>query len=366
MKILYAGTLRPEATVMHRLWALERLGHTVIPFNVEAYAERSVLLRKLSFRLSAGLGIERLNRDLLRIAEAERPDLFWGDKMLSLRSATLAQLGAMGIMRISYLIDNPFGARRDPGWRLFLKNVPFYDLHVVQRDRNIVDYRAHGARDVVKIQTAYEPTLHFPPPEEWSDLERTRQVSFIGTPYDDRAALLARLWREQKCEINVNGSSRAWRRALDRETYAALWKTNELYGTAYREAIWRSKINLSFLTQSNQDEFAHKSFEIAGCGGFLLAERSEGHRLRFVEGEEAVFFSGFDELAAKIRRYLPDEAARSRIAAAGRARAVRSGYDNDRQMGLILARVEELVASSRTERLAVGSAEASRSVGASG
>ena len=361
MKILYAGTLNPHATVMHRLWALERLGHTVIPFNVEAYAERNPLLRKLAFRLHTGQGIDRLNRDLLRIAREERPDLFWGDKMLWLRPSTLDELRAMGFVLVSYLIDNPFGARRDPGWRLFLKNIPHYDLHVVQRDRNLADYRAHGARNVVKIQTAYEPTLHFPPPHDWSDAERTREVSFIGTPYDDRAAVLTRLAREQRFEISINGGSRAWRRALDREAYSALWKTNELYGAAYREAIWRSKINLSFLTHSNHDEFAHKSFEIAGCGGFLLAERSAGHRLRFIEDEEAVFFSGFDELVAKLRLYLPDEAARSRIAAAGRARAVRDGYGNDHQIKLVLDRVDAM--SSRLKEAAVGSDKPADAIG---
>ncbi len=98
-------------------------------------------------------------------------------------------------------------------------------------------------------------------------------------------------------------------------------------------------VNLSFLTHSNQDEFVHKSFEIAGCGGFLLAERSEGHLQRFKEDEEAVFFSTFDELAAKIRRYLPDESARDRIAKAGNLRAARDGYHNDRQVQLIVERV---------------------------
>ena len=93
-------------------------------------------------------------------------------------------------------------------------------------------------------------------------------------------------------------------------------------------------------THSNQDEFVHKSFEIAGCGGFLLAERSEGHLQRFKEDEEAVFFSTFDELAAKIRRYLPDEAARDRIAKAGNLRAARDGYHNDRQVQLIIERAE--------------------------
>ena len=116
-----------------------------------------------------------------------------------------------------------------------------------------------------------------------------------------------------------------------------------MYNEQYRSAIWRSKINLSFLTHSNADEFAHKSFEIAACGGFLMAERSPGHAHRFVEDEEAVFFHGYDELIAKVKRYLPDEAARNRIAMAGQQRAWTSGYDNDTQVRRILERVAPLI-----------------------
>ena len=68
----------------------------------------------------------------------------------------------MGVKTVSYMIDNAFGPRRDPGWRLYMKDIPHFDLHVVQRDKNIADYMERGARDVIKIQTAYEPTIHFP------------------------------------------------------------------------------------------------------------------------------------------------------------------------------------------------------------
>jgi hypothetical protein len=343
LKILYAGTLTENDTALHRLWALERLGHTVVPLPVAGYEAKSPLLRKILFRLSAGPGVDRLNADVLRMAEEERPDLFWADKMLWIRPSTLKKLRAMGIATVSYMIDNPFGPRRDPGWRLYMKDIPFYDLHVVQRDKNIADYKERGARDVIKIQTAYEPTLNFPPPAGWSDKDCDREVSFIGTPYDDRAKTLTRLWGEDGFAVTVSGNERQWRRALDAEAFAGIFRHGELYRDAYREGIWRSKINLSFLTHSNQDEFVHKSFEIAGCGGFLMAERSEGHLQRFVEGEEAVFFSGYEELVAKIRRYLPDEAARRRIAAAGRARAERDGYHNDRQVGLVLERVAGMI-----------------------
>jgi spore maturation protein CgeB len=286
--------------------------------------------------------VRRLNRDVLAAAERERPEVFWADKLLGLRPETLVRLREMGIATVSYMIDNAFGPRRDPGWRLYMKDIPYFDLHVVQRDSNIADYKARGARDVIKIQTAYEPTIHFPPPAGWSDAQRTRDVSFIGTAYDDRPEFLTRLWRECGMSVAISGSA-VWRGRLDAEAAAAIYTGSELYGAAYREAVWRSKINLSFLTHSNHDEFAHKSFEIAACGGFLLAERSEGHAERFEEDKEAVFFAGFEECAAKIRRYLPDEAARARIAAAGRERAVRSGYSNDVQMALVVERLRGIL-----------------------
>lgn len=343
MKILYAAGLSPNDSSLYRLWALERLGHTVIPFNSYSYESKNPYLRKIVHRLTAGPAVTRLNRDLLQIARSEKPDLLWTDKLLWMRPDTLDQFRALGIVTVSYMIDNPFGPRQDPGWRLYMKDIPHYDLHVVQRDKNIADYRAHGAREVIKIQTAYEPTIHYPPPPGWTDSNRNRDVSFIGTPYDDRAATLTRLSTLGEFDVAISGNERSWRRALIPEAFTRLYREGELYQQQYREAIWRSKINLSFITRSNQDEFVHKSFEIAGCGGFLLAERSDGHLQRFREDEEAVFFSGWDELLAKIRHYLPDVAARKRIAAAGHARAQRDGYHNDHQVSLIVDRARQLL-----------------------
>ncbi|SFS15696.1 Glycosyl transferases group 1 [Granulicella pectinivorans] len=343
MKILYCGNISKNDTALHRLWALERLGHTVIPLNAIDFRPSSAFLWKVTYRFPVGPNVTRLNETILRIAREEKPAIFWADKVVWLRPSTLAKLRAMGIVTVSYMIDNAFGPRQDPGWRLYMQCIPFFDLHVVQRTSNIADYKSHGARDVIKIQTAYEPTIQYPPPAGWSDADRDRGVSFIGSPYDDRAQFLTRLWKEFGLPVSVSGTTR-WSAALGPEAAAAIYPVpGELYQDAYREGVWRSKINLSFITHSNLDEFVHKSFEIAGCGGFLLAERSEGHMQRFEEDVEAVFFTGIDECVAKIRKYLPDEEARTRIAAAGHARGVRDGYYNDRQEALIVERAETIL-----------------------
>jgi len=341
VRILYAAQLSANDSAQYRAWALERLGHTVVPVNLFEYVPQNKLVEKLVFRAQMGPWVSRLNQDILQIAEREQPEIFWADKALGVWPETLDKLRAMGVATVSYMIDNAFGPRRDPGWRLYMKAIPHYDLHVVQRDTNIEDYMGRGARDVIKIQTAYEPTIHFAPPEGWSDSQRDRGVSFIGTSYDDRPEFLTRLWREG-LPVVISGDG-MWKERLEPDAAAALYTGGELYGAAYREGIWRSKINLSFITHSNQDEFVHKSFEIAACEGFLLAERSDGHKAKFEEDVEAVFFTGFEECAEKIRRYLPDEAARARIAAAGRTRALRDGYSNDAQVERIVERLRPLV-----------------------
>jgi hypothetical protein len=342
MKVLYAAGEAYGSFALFRRWTLERLGHTIIPFNHETYTVANPLLAKIAFRMAAGPHADRMNRDLLAIAERERPDVFWADKVLLLQPKTLERMRALGIVTVSYMIDNAFGPRRDPGWRMYVKCIPYFDLHVTQRDISMEHYRDRGARDVMKVQTAYEPTIHFASPVPVTDAERDREVSFIGTPYDDRAEILTKL-SEAGLPVIVSGNPRQWSRALTPEAYAKVFRLGELFETEYREAVWHSKINLSFLTKSNQDEYTHKSFEIAGCGGFLLAERCRGHELKFKEDVEAVFFDGLEDLIAKCRRYLPDEAARNRIAAAGHARALADGYSNDAQMALIFARIEQIM-----------------------
>ena len=345
MKILYVSQLEQGCSARARMLALQRMGHEIVPLDTNSYATKNRALGKLSFLLAAGPKVQRLNRDILRLAAQHRPDLLWADKVLQLQPATVLRCRAMGIQTVCYMIDNAFGPRRDSGLRLYKKTIPCFDLHCTQRDVSVDDLKRHGAREVIKIQTAYDPLAHYPPPEDWSDANRDREVSFIGSPYDDRAQFLSRL-SEAGLPVVISGATRAWQRALAPANFARLFREGGLMEDAYRRGIWRSKINLSFLTKSNQDEYAHKSFEIAGCGGFLMVERSEGHLSRFVEDKEAVFFSTVEECIRKIRLYLPDEAARARIARAGRERAQRDGYHNDHQVALILDRLQSLSSKS--------------------
>ena len=349
LRVLFVTSLTPNYYGEYRLRALRRLElEHVGVLDRDKYGTPGIR-GKIEYRLQIGPEVSRFNRDLLAIAKRERIQVAILDKALQLQPTTLRRLQQNGVFCIDFVIDNPFGPRRDPGWRLYRRTISGFDLTGVQRDVNLTDYRSAGARQVVRIQTSFEPTVHYPPQADRCDEKRDRHVSFIGTPYDRRGEFLTRLWRAG-LPLDISGSRRHWQAALPADAFAATFRHGELLGDAYREAIWRSRINLAFVTHSNRDEVAHKSFEITACGGFLLAERTPEHQALFREDEEAVFFTGLDECRAKIERYLSDEPARARIAAAGQKRAWSSGYDNDSVLRRLLTKAAEMLAERSSVR----------------
>ncbi len=103
-----------------------------------------------------------------------------------------------------------------------------------------------------------------------------------------------------------------------------------------------TKINLCFLRKANRDKQTTRSIELPACGGFMMAERTTEHRDLFVEGREAAFFGDDRELIALCRYYLVHDDERERIAQAGLARCVSSGYSNDARMRGMLEQVARL------------------------
>jgi spore maturation protein CgeB len=122
---------------------------------------------------------------------------------------------------------------------------------------------------------------------------------------------------------------------VDLRLYGGFWERDQVlrplargfaYGRDYRLAIGGSKIALSLVRHANRDRHAMRTFEIAACGGFILADRTEEHLEFLEEDREAVFFGGADELLDKVRFYLPREEARRTIAEAGHRRITTGGH----------------------------------------
>jgi spore maturation protein CgeB len=342
LRALYVvAETNPGSASLGRWNALQRMGlDGAWVVRTEEHLPVSSVVDKIRFRTQFGLKVWKLNRFVLDTAVRNKVNVLLADKPLSLTPGTLRRLRQQGVFLIDLFIDNPFGPRKDPGFRLFRKALPEFDLNAVQRKVSIDAFKAHGAKDVVLTLVGFDRDVHFPSPSPVTDNERTRSVSFIGSPYDDRAEWFTSLFKAG-VPLDISGPRGPWEKELAPEVMQAVFKNGPLRGKEYREALWKSKINLCFVTKSNQDEAAQRSYEITACGGFMLAERTPRHLELFKEDEEAVFFSTKEECIAKIQRYLPDEEARNRIAAAGCRRAWSSGYDHDSLMKDLLIKAME-------------------------
>ncbi len=353
-RILYAGTFDSGQTSMYRYRALERLGQRTIPFDLARYSFRWEKLNALRFRFPIGPLVARINADLLAAVAAERPEIVWFDKPIFFTPETIRRVKDLGAQTVSYNQDNPFGPRNDGCWHQFCKINRMLDLHCLLRNADIPRYRDWGL-NYIKIQLSFDPAYHFPPPDSWSDKDRTRGVSYAGYPHEDRARFLIELADTHMLPVVLSGPG--WQKAIRggqrlRLEEAGVLRDRQglLKDGQYREAIWMSKINLAFVTHLNEEDVAHKAFEIAACRGFLLALRTPGHLDSFQEGKEAEFFSSVEECAEKARYYLGHPEEREAIARRGQERAVRSGYDNDTQLARILARLEEMLLAPAAKR----------------
>jgi hypothetical protein len=342
-RILYVGSLDPLGHCFQRLQAFQRLGWQADPFDTDPYVlAGGRIARALRIRLLVGQQVDRLNRDLLAAAQGGHYDWIWLDKVLFLRAQTVRAIAATGARTVHFNPDNPFGTREDPGWRLFVAAIPAYDVHVLPRSINFDEYRSIGARHCILMPYGYDPHTHFPPPAAWGEGDRTIDVGFIGTPFDRRREFFLELWQTHGINVTVRGSH--WERVLTPEEYKGLNAAGPVYGAAYRETIWRTRISIGLVSHGNKDEYTTRSFDIPACGGFLLAERTPGHQAAYVEDLEAAFFADPAECADRIRHYLPLAAERERIMAAGRLRAERSGYSNDGRVKHVIDELDKLAA----------------------
>jgi glycosyltransferase involved in cell wall biosynthesis len=346
MRILYSSPMDLGSTAEHRARAMRRsLCSELIELPYGRYLDRgNALLRRLGNRFQLSPGVSALNAALLECAEATRPDLVWLDKPVHFHAATIRRLAATGHRVVAYMPDDPFGPRRDPVWRLYAEALPHYYAHVVPRAVTQTEYRARGVERVACVPFAFEPTVHFPPQALGLRQPKDFDISFIGTPYDQRVDWIINLKRAlPQLRFGLYGGP-AWDRYNARLAEVGLAGLHPLWNDQYREVIWRSQLSLSFVTRGNRDELSHKAIEAAAAGTAVLVEHSPVHDRVFRDGESALFFDSPAQLPQLVARALADRQASQAIGARGAAAVRAAGLSNDevlreafRQLGMPFA-----------------------------
>jgi spore maturation protein CgeB len=339
--LLYVGDLGAGLTSQDRLDALISLGAEVDSIGPE---RRKGISGKidwlLSSRLQVGRSIRRINEAIAQRLTTRNYDILWLDKGWLIWPATLKAVRTRVSSIVLFNNDNPWGEHESGMWRLHKAIIPLVDEVIVPKYSVIRPYERCGASRVSVADFGFAPERHF---SSDNPITRDQDICFIGTALKDggkirphRTEIVLALGKLLPRRISVYGYG--WKKALrGAEQYFKLI-ADGAWDNQYRQTIWRSKINLSFVTKDNWEESSHRAFEITACGGCLLAERSSRLEQSFKEGEEAMYFSQISECAEVATLLLDNDAVRDRISSAGHRRAVSSGYDNRSRLAEAISR----------------------------
>jgi hypothetical protein len=268
----------------------------------------------------------RANRALLDAAEKHRPQLIWIDKGDWVWASTLKSLRVRGAFMVQHNTDALWPRPRLLWFnRRLLRSTPcWFDVFLTTN----VDDQARIAR--LSVTTSLLTDLGFDDDRfELSPLPSGRReqwanpMIFIGH-YEPRteAGILALI--EAGLPVTVFGHP-PWFASRHRTRLGNHLRPH-LSDEDYVHAIKGAKIGLCFVSEVNYNQTAARSFEIPGCGTFLLAARTPQHLDCYREGKEAEFFGDPRELVQKARYFLEHDHERREIARQGRERCDASGY----------------------------------------
>lgn len=307
MKVVFCADLPGTSSSGHqRLWALEQCHAEVFVLNKQHYKPKlsrwSGHLAKIVRQPRLTLDSTKLEQDLIALCQQVNPDIIWLEWAKEFQPETLKKLKQIGSAPtlISFQDDNPWGDRRGDAWmwKEYFKVIPEFDLHLVKRPADVENLTGYGAQETrIWSHGVYKPVF-YP-----SFTQKKYPVSFIGTCMDGRASLIEFLL-EQGVPLHVFGSHWAKRSNLPSRFPANFHSA--VLGDDYADVIRQSQICLGLVSHSNQDEWTMRTYEVPGCAGLLLAERTQTHHKLFVEGQEAVFFSSPKECLHIIEQLLPN------------------------------------------------------------
>lgn len=344
-KILYAGQLGPEALCLIRCLALEDLEPTVVrfdfsPFHARLYNSLGVwAVRKVLPRLF----LRDFNKAFVRAVQESRPDIVYVDKGILfterslLRARDVRSANGLRPVFLHFHPDDAFGSMIYSG--LYETTLQHYDCHFTPYRWVLEEHVARGARRVESWPFGFYPPIHAPVPAgDAPAADLSVDVAFIGRWERTRAAELEALARHG---VGLGVWGTLWKKLARRSALRRFVRWRSAVGRELAAVASLSKISLGFLSETNRNGHTSRTFEIPACGGFMLAQRSDGQREFFEEGVEMECFGSSEELHDKVAWYLAHEAAREKIRAAGRQRCLRSNYSYHDRFRFVLRVAEE-------------------------
>jgi glycosyltransferase involved in cell wall biosynthesis len=356
MKVIYVGDLQGWNTTYARFKGLKEIEDNVKEFNISSYFDGvSHLHSSIEWKVFCGPILLRANKDLCMLAESFRPDIIWVDKGHWIYPSTIKRLRTYGAFLVQHNTDSLYGRHCSVRWqyRLQRRALPHFDLYFTT---NHLDHEFLCTQTAPRTELTYLGYDHFrfdnaQLPADVAD-KWASDLLFVGH-YEPRTGAYILALLEAGLPVTVYGAG--WEQVSRRsKTLQDHVRLGFLTGEEYVWALKGAKIGLCFLSERNGNYDAARSYEIPACGTFLLGMRTRRHMECYVEGKEAEFFGGIEELVQKAKFYLENDSLRRTIAQNGWLRCTTSDYSWMRYMrddwSKVLAAFEERTQKSTRSR----------------
>jgi spore maturation protein CgeB len=276
--------------------------------------------------------LDAFGQAVLQTARRFKPAVALTTGLAPIAADVVESLGAMGIVRVNFLTDDPWNPAHRAPW--FFEGLGRYDHVFTPRHANLDDLNRAGCSAVHYLPFGYDPAVHFiEPPASADDGDRYRaDVMLAGGADRDRVAVVSALARAG-LDVAVYGGY--WDRFPET---AGLWR-GWLDPGGLRRATGAASVALGLVRRANRDGHAMRSFEVPAMGGCLLAEATDDHRDVFgADGEAVQYFATPEDAIAVATRLVGDESRRRRLAANAHAVVTRGGHTYQDRLRALLER----------------------------
>lgn len=290
------------------------------------------------------VGRDEMNKQLIREVEEKKPDLLFCFLFTDeIKKETIEYI----TKKTSTKTFNWFG---DDHWRFYVYSrywAPLFTAVSTTDSRAFAQYRSLGMLNVIKSQWAANPFAY--KPQDPKQNPGTYQITFFGQKYGNRGDYIDAL---VNAGLPAKGHGRGWpagggsnpQEMLDiysfskislnfTETpYYGFQKKFNLFAKLFvKKELGNYKLNIqNFFNNykaaigTQRRTIKSRTFEVPGCGGFLMTGVSDDDLNEYYEiGKEVVVFKNMEDLVTKCKYYLENESERAKIAASGYERTMK-------------------------------------------
>jgi spore maturation protein CgeB len=295
------------------------------PLSREPHTHSPVRLAIAKAKRMSGLTASQHRRNcanVLAVQKEFRADLIIIIKCTAFPAEILRELHRTGAALVQMNTDHP---HIDPGLKdpTYLGAIGEYDLVVTFARLLVPVYYQMGARRVVRLPFAHDPSIH----RKVSLDPRERDIFTSPTAYLGAWGYFQQSWLEPllPCGIKVFGG--LWHHLPPGHPLAPRVNLHRGWGEEMAKVCAGASIIVSLIRAEHDCAHSMKTFEIPACGGFMVTNRTEEQLEFFREDQGAVYFSTRAELLEKADYYLKNDGPREKIKNAGTAAAAPHTYE---------------------------------------